>query len=149
MRKAYLPGKYVSTLKSLQFSLFIQKHMSGEFTVPSTVCNVLMHVRTEFGKWLACIKCEATYPCRSRSSARTILRWLQLTASGRMSVTSWKPVFVYVQITSPLFGSQKMCLSKVPTRQSSRHDTVPSPLHRTSMNSLNFGWTSLCSQVHF
>lgn len=144
VREAYLPEKYVSILKCFNF-LFLLRSIR----VVNLQYLVTIHVRTEFGKWCACIKCEATSLCRSRSSASAILRWLQLTASGRMSVTSWEPVFVYVQITSPLYGSQKMCLSEVLPRQSSRHDTVPSPSQRTSMNSLNFGWTSLCSQVHF
>lgn len=72
--------------------------------------------------------------------ARIILRWIQLTASGRMSVTAGMPMFVYIM--SPL--EARRSLSKVPP--TADMTPCPAPLPTSHQHELTELWLNFPAQ---
>lgn len=81
-----------------------------------------------------CVYCEPTRGMLvGKLVAGIILTWIELTSSGRMSVTTGMPTVVYI-----LSPSAARSLHEVPPTADMTLGPDLTPLH-TSLNSLNFG----------
>lgn len=76
----------------------------------------------------------------SKAVARSILRWIKLTSSGRMSVTAGMPMFVYIM--SPL--EARRCLHEVPP--TADMTLYPAPLPTSHQHELTELWLNFLAQ---